>query len=209
VDKFKAHNQGLDHHTDEEIVSQTLAGNTDAFEVVVRRHGRRLFAVAVSVLRDEAEAEDIVQDTYVSAFEHLSQFAGRARFSTWLARIALYKSLAKLSSRAKTQSLEFEDSDGETMEYAVPDSSPSPEQRVTANQNAALLKTAIMSLPENYRHVMILRELRGEDTLSTARKLKISTANVKVRLHRAHAMLRKEYLQVTTLPRQATEQHVW
>lgn len=186
--------------TDEQIVAQTLAGNTDAFEAIVRRHGKRLFAVAVSVLRDEAEAEDVVQDTYVSAFEHLDQFAGRARFSTWLARIALYKSLAKLSSRARTQSLEYEDCDGEMQEFSVPDTSPDPEQRVAARQHATLLHSAIMSLPENYRHVMILREMRGEDTLTTARKLKITPANVKVRLHRAHAMLRREYQQVLVPP---------
>jgi RNA polymerase sigma-70 factor (ECF subfamily) len=189
-----------DVRTDEEIVAQTLAGDTNAFEVVVRRHGKRLFAVAVSVLRDEAEAEDVVQDTYVSAFEHLHQFAGRARFSTWLARIALYKALAKLSSRNRTQSLEYEDSDGEVQEYAVPDTAPNPEQRVAHRQHATLLHTAIMSLPENYRHVMILREMRGDDTLTTARKLNITPANVKVRLHRAHAMLKREYEQVLIPP---------
>lgn len=200
-----------DVRTDEEIVAQTLAGDTNAFEVIVRRHGKRLFAVAVSVLRDEAEAEDVVQDTYVSAFEHLHQFAGRARFSTWLARIALYKALAKLSSRNRTQSLEYEDSDGEVQEYAVPDTSPNPEQRVAHRQHATLLHTAIMSLPENYRHVMILREMRGDDTLTTARKLNITPANVKVRLHRAHAMLKREYEQVLVPPvEQAQAQlHAW
>ena len=200
-----------DVRTDEEVVAQTLAGDTNAFEVIVRRHGKRLFAVAVSVLRDEAEAEDVVQDTYVSAFEHLHQFAGRARFSTWLARIALYKALAKLSSRNRTQSLEYEDSDGEVQEYAVPDTSPNPEQRVAHRQHATLLHTAIMSLPENYRHVMILREMRGDDTLTTARKLNITPANVKVRLHRAHAMLKREYEQVLVPPlEQAQAQlHAW
>jgi RNA polymerase sigma-70 factor (ECF subfamily) len=200
-----------DARTDEEIVAQTLAGDTNAFEVIVRRHGKRLFAVAVSVLRDEAEAEDVVQDTYVSAFEHLYQFAGRARFSTWLARIALYKALAKLSSRNRTQSLEYEDSDGEVQEYAVPDTSPNPEQRVAHRQHATLLHSAIMALPENYRHVMILREMRGDDTLTTARKLNITPANVKVRLHRAHAMLKREYEQVLVPPvEQAHAQsHAW
>lgn len=186
--------------TDEEIVSRTLAGDTNAFEVLVKRHGKRLFAVAVSVLRDEAEAEDVVQDTYVSAFEHLDQFAGRARFSTWLVRIALYKALARLSSRSRTQSLEYEGEDGEIQEIAVPDTAPSPEERASHHQHAQFLHSAIMSLPENYRHVMILREMRGEDTISTARKLKISTANVKVRLHRAHAMLRREYHQIIAAP---------
>ena len=207
MESCKPQYPGPDIRTDEEIVAQTLSGNTEAFEVLVRRHGKRLFAVAVSVLRDEAEAEDVVQDTYVSAFEHLNQFAGRARFSTWLARIALYKSLAKLSSRAKTQSLEYEDGDGEVQELSVPDPSPNPEQRVAARQHATLLHSAIMSLPENYRHVMILREMRGDDTLTTARKLRITPANVKVRLHRAHAMLKREYHQVMIPPLMQAEQH--
>lgn len=179
--------------TDEEIVAKTLAGDTDAFAILVKRHGKRLFAVAISVLRDEAEAEDVVQDTYVSAFEHLDQFAGRARFSTWLVRIALYKALARLSSRARMQSLEYEGEDGDVQEISIPDTAPSPEEHASHHQHTRLLHSAIMSLPDNYRHVMILREMRGEDTITTARKLKISTANVKVRLHRAHAMLRREY----------------
>jgi RNA polymerase sigma-70 factor (ECF subfamily) len=208
VENSSAQGPGIDV-TDEQIVARTLAGETEAFEAVVRRHGKRLFAVAVSVLRDEAEAEDVVQDTYVSAFEHLDQFAGRARFSTWLARIALYKSLAKLSSRARTQPLEYEDSDGETQEFAVPDMSPNPEQRVAADQHATLLHSAIMQLPDSYRHVIILREMRGEDTSTTARKLKITPANVKVRLHRAHAMLRREYHQVLVPPLARAEQHAY
>ncbi len=190
----------IDTQTDEEVVAQTLAGDKNAFEILVRRHGKRLFAVAVSVLRDEAEAEDVVQDTYVSAFEHLDQFAGRAKFSTWLVRIALYKALARVSSRNRTQSLEYEGEDGEVQEIAVADNSPNPEERASEHQNALLLHSAIMSLPENYRHVMILREMRGDDTITTARKLKISTANVKVRLHRAHAMLKREYQQIVTAP---------
>ena len=208
MESCKLQYRGLDLRSDEEIVAQTLSGDTEAFGTIVRRHGKRLFGVAISVLRNEAEAEDVVQDTYVSAFEHLNQFAGRARFSTWLARIALYKALAKLSSRAKTQSLEYEDSDGEVQEFAVPDTSPNPEQRVAAQQHATLLHSAIMSLPENYRHVMILREMRGEDTQTTARKLKITPANVKVRLHRAHAMARREYQQVLVPPLMQAEQHV-
>jgi RNA polymerase sigma-70 factor (ECF subfamily) len=203
------HVRSLDAPTDEDIVARTLAGDTNAFETLVRRHGKRLFAVAVSVLRDEAEAEDVVQDTYVSAFEHLNQFAGRARFSTWLVRIALYKALARLSSRSRTQSLEYEGEDGEVQEISIPDTAPNPEQRATDHQHALFLHSAIMSLPENYRHVMILREMRGDDTLTTAKKLKISTANVKVRLHRAHAMLRREYQQIITPPAiQAQQQAV-
>ena len=177
--------------------------------MIVRRHGKRLFAVAVSVLRDEGEAEDVVQDTYLSAFEHLDQFAGRARFSTWLARIALYKALARLSARGRTQPLEYEDRNGETQELAIPDSAPDPEQTVAARQHAALLRNAIQSLPENYRHVMVLREMKGEDTLSTARQLRITQANVKVRLHRAHAMLRREYQNILVPPVQPAEQRAY
>lgn len=197
----------LDSCTDEEIVALVLGGQIQAFEIIVRRHGKRLFATALMVLRDEAEAEDIVQDTYVSAYEHLNQFAGRARFSTWLTRIALYKSLAKVSSRTRTQPLEYRDSEGEVRQIAVPDTSPNPEQALADKQQANLLYAAIQSLPDNYRRVVLLREIQGADTQATARRLHITPSNVKVRLHRAHHMLRREFRQDFLPPVSNEKQH--
>jgi RNA polymerase sigma-70 factor (ECF subfamily) len=181
--------------SDEDIIARVLAGEIDLFEVIVRRYSTRIFRVAVSVLRNDAEAEDIVQDTYVSAYQHLSQFAGRAKFSTWLTRIALYKSLAKVSSRNREVGLENEE--GQEYPWLVCQG-PDPEQSFCRNESVSALNNAIAALPEHYRRVVVMRDIDEIDTASTARELRLSQTNVKVRLHRAHAMLRREFVQALT-----------
>src|ERR1051325_54463 len=81
--------------SDEHVVQRVSDGDTGAFEIIMRRYNRLLYRVAMSILRNDAEAEDVIQDTYVRAFEPLSQFAGRSKFSTWLTRIAVHESLAR------------------------------------------------------------------------------------------------------------------
>ena len=81
--------------SDEEVVARVLAGQTAMFEIVMRRHNQRLYRVARAILRNDGEAEDVMQDAYVRAYEHLDQFAGRAKFSTWLTRIAVHEALAR------------------------------------------------------------------------------------------------------------------
>jgi RNA polymerase sigma-70 factor, ECF subfamily len=180
-------NPAMEFCSDEEIVTRILGGEIELFEVIVRRHSRHLYRVAISVLRNDGDAEDVVQDTYVSAYQHLKQFAGRANFVTWLTRIALYRSLAKLRSRRREVPLD----DDQTREWLwLVHRGPSPEQNVSAAQTAHLLNSAIRALPENYRRVLVLRDLEEVDTATTARQLRISETNVKVRLHRARNMLR-------------------
>jgi RNA polymerase sigma-70 factor (ECF subfamily) len=185
----------LDATPDEEIVTRTLAGETDLFEVIVRRHSLRLLRMAMSVVHNESDAEEVVQDTLVSAYQHLGQFAGRARFLTWLTRIALYKALARASSRAREVRLENED--GQEPSWLV-HSGPTPEQRLSAAETASLLGTAIEALPETYRRVVMLRDIQELDTETAARELRITETNLKVRLHRARAMLRREWERVLT-----------
>jgi len=86
--------------SDEEVVVRVLAGQTAMFEIVMRRHNQLLYRVARAILRNDGEAEDVMQDAYVRAYEHLAQFAGRAKFSTWLTRIAVHEALARMH-RAK------------------------------------------------------------------------------------------------------------
>jgi RNA polymerase sigma-70 factor (ECF subfamily) len=182
-------NPALETCSDEEIVARILGGESALFEVIVRRHSRLLYRVALSVLRNDSDAEDVVQDTYVSAFQHLTQFAGRANFITWLTRIALYRALARLRSRRREVSLD----DDQTRERLwLVHRGPSPEQNLCARETAHLLNSAIRSLPENYRRVLVLRDIQEIDTATTARQLRISETNVKVRLHRARTMLRQE-----------------
>src|SRR5512135_2599945 len=90
---------------DEEVVRRGLDGETALFELIMRRYNQRLYRVARAILRDDAEAEDVMQDAYVRAYGHLSQFAGRARFSTWLTRIAVHEALARAQRRSRVQEL--------------------------------------------------------------------------------------------------------
>ena len=187
--------RALDAAPDEEIVTRTLAGETHLFEAIVRRHSLRLLRMAMSVVRNESDAEEVVQDTFVSAYQHLGQFAGRARFLTWLTRIALYKALARASSRAREVRLENEDRQEPSW---LVHRGPSPEQRLSAAETASLLGTAIEALPESYRRVVLLRDIQELDTETAARELRITETNLKVRLHRARAMLRRDWERVLT-----------
>ena len=178
--------------TDEDLVGRIVNGEKHLFDIIVRRYSRRLMRIAISVLHNEAEAEDVVQDAFLSAYQHLAQFAGRAKFSTWLSRIALHRAFAMASQSKRHVSLD-DDCDGEHPVRVVLDHAPTPEQRRYFEEIATLLSTAVAELPENYRSVLMMREFDDVDTTSTARRLCISQANVKVRLHRARAMVRAHY----------------
>jgi RNA polymerase sigma-70 factor (ECF subfamily) len=175
--------------SDEQVVSCVLAGETQLFEVIVHRHSRKLYRVALSILRSEGHAEDVVQDTLCSAYQHLAQFAGRSAFVTWLTRIALHRALAEL--RARRFEVPLENDEGLPIPVLA-HPGRNPEQAVYATETARVLHSAIRALPENYRRVLLMRDIDEMDTETTARKLRITQANVKVRLHRARIMLRRE-----------------
>lgn len=180
----------LEGWTDEEVIARVLAGDTALFEIIMRRYNQRLYRVARAILRDDDEAEDVMQDTYVRAFQHLHQFEGRAKFSTWLTRIAVHEALGRVRRRGRFDDLEsFTDSDGEIL---MASTAPSPEQQVSAGELNRLLEDAVLALPDHYRAVLIMRDIEEMDTTDTAAALEISEENVKVRLHRARALLRRE-----------------
>ena len=180
----------LEGWTDEEVVRRVLEGDTGLFEVVMRRYNQRLYRVSRAILRDDAEAEDVMQDAYVRAYEHLDQFAGRAQFATWLTRIAIHEALARAKRRGRWESLNSDDETGEDM---VP--APlhlNPEQQASSGEVRKLLEEAILALPDAYRAVLMLRDVEEMNTAEAAAVLDISEENVKVRLHRARALLRRE-----------------
>jgi RNA polymerase sigma-70 factor (ECF subfamily) len=143
-------------------------------------------------MRNEAEAEDVVQDAFLSAYQHLAQFAGRAKFSTWLSRIAMHRAFALVTQNGRQVSLDEEYEDDQPVRV-VHDPGPNPEQRLYFHEIASILGAAIADLPDSYRTVLLMREGDGADTSATARNLHISQSNVKVRLHRARAMVRAHY----------------
>ena len=170
--------------TDEEIVSRVVAGETALFELLMRRYNQRVYRVVFATLGDRAEAEDVTQDAYVRAFEHLHQFAGRARFSTWLTRIAVHEAWARLRRRGRHVAI-----DEGTMD-TLRSTAAGPEQGAADHELGRLIETAVASLPRVYGSVFMLREVEGLSTVETAACLEINEETVKTRLHRARALLR-------------------
>lgn len=168
--------------TDEEIVRRIVEGETSLFEIVMRRYNQRVYRAVRAILRDDSEAEDAMQQAYLNAFTHLAQFAGDAKFSTWLTRIAINEALARLRRRRP----EIPEESMNEIESTAPD----PEQQASAAQIRDVLENEIAALPDSYRSVIILREVEGLSTGEAAECLSVSEDVVKQRLHRARTMLR-------------------
>lgn len=192
--------------SDEELVERILEGETAQFELIMRRYNPRLYRVARSILRDDAEAEDVMQDAYVRAYQHLAQFEGRAKFGTWLTRIAVHEALARLRQRGRFQEPELREGEDE-MESIVeqlPSKTISPEHHAHSAELRVLLESAIEKLPRDYRTAIMLRDVEELSTAEAAECLEITEENLKVRLHRARAMVRKNLAtQVGTATREA------
>ena len=184
----------LESWTDQEVVDRVRAGDTALYEIIMRRYNQRLYRVTYAILRDGAEAEDVIQDAYVRAYQHLDQFAGYAPFSTWLTRIAVHEALRRLQLRKRSQQFEEVEHDEESFmsvsETTVPETSPDPEQRASNAELGQLLEQAVLDLPEQYRTVIMLRDVEELSTAETAAALDLTEQNVKVRLHRGRSMMR-------------------
>ena len=172
--------------SDEEIAARVLSGETLLYELIMRRNNQRLYRAARAILRNDADAEEVVQATYVRAYERLPQFAGRASFAAWLIRIAVNEALAQLRSRKRFD----EEGEGDAMGRLV-SQMPTPEQGAAASEMRRLLEVLIEALPVGNRAVFILRDVEGLSTAETAEALEITEENVKTRLHRSRAALRK------------------
>jgi RNA polymerase sigma-70 factor (ECF subfamily) len=173
---------------DEEIVGRVLAGEIAAFELIMRRYNQRLFRVARSIVGNDHETEDVLQETYVRAFQHLGQFAGLAKFSTWLTKIAVHEALARRARRERMQPVDF--TLPENLRMLPATNLPTAEQQVSVRELGSLLTQAVDSLPNELRTVFALRMIEGLDTSEAAQCLELTEANLKVRLHRARTMLR-------------------
>ena len=177
--------------TDGEIVRRVLEGDLVLFELLMRRHNQRVYRAIRGILRDDDESEDVMQEAYVRAYEHLAQFEGRAQFSTWLTRIAVNEALRRLAERGRLDPLDEEQSEGENGTMAAFQSnSPTPESNASNSELKDLLEEAILALPVTYRAVTVLRDIEEMSTAETAEVLSLTETNVKVRLHRAHELLR-------------------
>ncbi|MDA0206611.1 MAG: RNA polymerase sigma factor [Acidobacteria bacterium] len=178
---------------DLELVTRTRAGDRASFDELVNRHAAKVFRLARHITRNDAEAEDFLQDAFYKAYTRLDQFNADAQFYTWLVRIAVNEALMRLRKRRnnKTVSLdaELETEDGSLRREAVsPDDNP--EQEFSRDETRKLLEEAIDSLDEGYRTVFVLRDVEGMSTQETADLLELSISAVKSRLLRARLQLR-------------------
>jgi len=186
---------------DEEVIRRIRAGEPELFEILMRRYNQRLYRVARSIVKNEAEAEDVMQQAYVNAYAHLDQFAERARFSTWLTRIAVYEALGRLRRRRRVQEVDVS-SETEGTGATLTSGEASPEQQALAAELRLLLEGAVDALPRTSRAAFVLREVEGLSTAEAAECLGVSEDVVKTRLHRARLQLRKELFDRAGLVRQ-------
>ena len=179
--------------TDDEVVENVRGGDLALFEVLVRRHNQRLFCAVRSILRDDSDVEDVLQDAYLAAYRNLAAFERRAAFSTWLTRIAINRALDRRRRRARVVSLDplapeiATRVDGRTQSHATED----PERQSARRELARLLEDAIDALPDVFRGVYVLRDVEGMNTEETAESLSLEPSTVRTRLHRARALLRE------------------
>jgi RNA polymerase sigma-70 factor, ECF subfamily len=178
--------------TDDEVVVRVLGGETALFEVLMRRHNQRVFRACRAIVRDDAEAEDVMQEAYVRAYSHLSQFAGLSAFSTWLTRIAIHEAYARVRRQRRFAGVEAIDVLEDGSSVAAPAPVRDPERAASDRELAHVLESAIDALPEAFRAVFMLRMVEGMSGAETADCLGIPEETVKTRLFRARGMLRSD-----------------
>lgn len=185
----------LDALSDVELVLLARQRDDNAFRAIMQRNNRRLYRVARSVIHDDGEAEDVVQEAYVKAFGSLDQFRGDASLATWLTRIALNEALGRLRRRRPTIELaSFEaESSGKSQIIPFPlmSADADPERAAAQRQIRQLIEGAIDGLPEIFRVVFVMREIEDMSVEETAGVLSLRQATVKTRLHRARRLLRR------------------
>jgi RNA polymerase sigma-70 factor (ECF subfamily) len=177
---------------DADLVSRTRSGDLDAFDELVRRHQPRIYRALVAIVRNPEEAEDGLQNVFLSAFQHIGSFQGNAKFLTWLTRIAINEGTGRLRSRKETESL------GETSEDDVPFRprdvtawGANPEDLYSRAQLQQKVEQALLTLPAKYRVVVMLRDLEQFTAEETAQALEITIPALKSRLLRGRLMLRE------------------
>ena len=191
-------NQTTPAASDTDLVTRAKAGELDAFEALTNRYERRVYSLALRMLRQEQDAEDVTQQTFLSALENLGGFRGDASFATWLLRIATHAALKVIRKRSGLDTVSLEETTEEADSYGtishpeyIADWRQSPEELVRKHEIRRLLDDALAKLDEKHRLVYLLRDVEGLSVRETAEALGLSEANTKVRLLRARLQLRE------------------
>lgn len=176
------------------LVRAAKAGDLSAFEQLVKRYDRNVFRIAQHITQNREDAEDVVQDAFLKAFENLEQFQEQSKFYTWLVRIAVNEALMKLRRRRTGRTVSL-DEDIKTEEDSIPrevaDWAPNPEQMYNQGELREILARTIQGLPPSFRTVFVLRDVEGLSTEETAEALELSIPAIKSRLLRARLQLRE------------------
>ena len=183
-----------DGRDEAQIIASILSGNTNEFHVLIRPYERSVYAMALSLLQNEADAEDAAQEAFLKAFRHLASFRAEAKFSTWLISITLNQARSRLRQRKvlKLQSLDEPlDEQGHVSPALLRDWCEVSTQTLERQEVRLLLERAIASLPLTYREIFLMRDVEELSVNESAETLGISIGSVKVRLHRARMMLQK------------------
>jgi RNA polymerase sigma-70 factor (ECF subfamily) len=176
------------------LVNAARAGDVSAFEELVRRYDRNVFRIAQHITQNREDAEDVVQDAFLKAYENLPQFQGQSKFYTWLVRIAVNEALMKLRRRRPERMVSLDEevrTEEDSMPREIADWSPNPEQQYNQAELKDILGKTIQGLPPSFRTVFVLRDVEGLSTEETAEALNLSIPAVKSRLLRARLQLRE------------------
>ena len=177
------------------LVNEAKAGDYAAFEELVNRYERKFYRLGLNITGNQEDAEDVLQESFLKAFEHLPDFREDSRFYTWIVRIAVNQALMKLRKRRTSREVpmgESEGEDGEVIVHEFADWKPNPEQRFAQAELEGILQGAVNDLPPGFRTVFYLRDVEGLSTEETAEMLNLSIGAVKARLFRARLRLRDE-----------------
>lgn len=177
------------------LVTEAKAGSYAAFEELVNRYEKKIYRLGLNLTGNPEDAEDLLQETFLKAFQHLPTFREDSRFYTWIVRIAINEGLMKLRKRRSSKEVQVEDpsnSDGEFVPREFADWRPNPEQAMERVEMETILRNAAKALPVTFRTVFFLRDVEGLSTEETAEMLNLSVGAVKARLFRARLRLREE-----------------
>ena len=186
----------LRHATDEcELIERARRNDREAIRLLIKQQNRRLYRIARSIVRDDFDAEDVLQDAYVRAFAALDGFRGEARFGTWLARIVINEALGCVRRRRPTIDIGLVSDNPELSAQVIPfptASCENPETIMAQDQIRALLERAIDKLPEGFREILVARLIEEMSVEETSELFGVLPQTVKTRLFRARALLRAE-----------------
>ncbi|EJT02383.1 RNA polymerase sigma factor [Rhizobium sp. CCGE 510] len=183
--------------SDADLVPLAKMGDEPAIRAIIQRHNQRLFRTARAVIRNDAEAEDVVQASYIKAFTNLTTFRGEAELSTWLTRITLNEALGRVRVRKNTTGLEEIDMQATSasgqivVQFPFSLSTTDPETELSRSQARHLLEQAVDELPDDFRAIFVLRDVEGMSTNEAASYLGIRPETAKTRLHRARKLMRQ------------------